>query len=213
MMMHRRAIAPIVLLLFLSAPMAYGVTIDGPLNLVGSHGGNVRFDDPTVTNRLRVVNTLWRLSNLEYDGGANRGALAFDCQTGVNMTILAVSRYQVTYLVETAIGTPVTTYVYYANNDNRPVGTNTNTLTFNDATDVTTVTTIGNSVTVTLDYANLSGIGINGLEYFLSLFPIIAFMGALEARKRDIVGNRIVVAALVFALAAIVLMVIRATGA
>lgn len=204
---------PLVLAIFLAAPMAYGLTIDGPINFVIGDGGNIRFDDPTVTNQIRAVNTLLRLNNLQYDGGTNRGALAFDCQAGVNMTIQSVNRYEITYLVETDIILPVTTYVYYQNNDNSPVGTNTETIVFNDATDVTTVTTVGNSVTVTLNYANLSGIGITGLEYFLSIFPLIAFFGALEAKKRDLISNRIVVAALVFALAAIVLLVIRATGA
>lgn len=208
----KRTALTLLTLTLLFAPMVNAVTIDGPTNFM-REGGNVRFDDPTVTNQIRVINDLWRLSNLEYDGGANRGALAFDCQAGVNMTIQSVSRYEITYLVETAIGLPVTTYVYYQNNDHRPVGTNTETIVFNAATDVTTVTTVGNSVTVTLDYANLSGIGINGLEYFLSLFPIIVFFGALEAKKRDLVNNQIVVAALVFFLAAMVLLVIRAAGA
>jgi len=128
------------------------------------------------------------------------------------MTILGIGPYQIQYSVATALPGAVTTNVYYANNDHLPVGTNTDSVAFNDVTDITTVTTTGN-VIVTLNYANLSGLGISGLEFIWTIFPLVALLSALEAKKRDLVDNKIVVLALVFAFSAFILLAIRTIGA
>ena len=205
--MNRKALGFLILLLVLT-PAAYAITIDGPFNFQANQGGNVRFDPATVTNNIGILNTLYRYAGLTI-GGNNRGALAFDCSTGTNMTILGVSRYEITYNVSAA-GASIQ-YVYYANNDQAPIGTNTDNIAYNEATDIATVTTTGN-VIVTLDYANLSGLGINGLEVFLNMLPIVALIVSLEAKKHDLISNRIVVMILVFAVAAFVVLAIRSAG-
>ena len=205
--MNRKALGFLILLLALT-PAAYAITIDGPTNFQSSHGGNVRFDPATISNNIGILNTLYRYAGLTI-GGDNRGALAFDCSTGCNMTILSVTRYEIRYNVSAAGA--ATQYVHYANNDHIPQGTNTDTVTYNDGTDTATVTTTGN-VIVTLEYANISGLGINGLEIFLNMLPIVAFLVSLEAKKRDLIDNRIVVMILVFAVAAFVILAMRSAG-
>ena len=193
-------------------PTVNAFTIDGPTNFVYGTGGNVRFDDSTVSTYYQIVNAVSRFNSIRDNGGPNRGTLGFDCQDDVNMTILAIGQYQIQYSVATALPGAVTTTVYYANNKHIPVGTNTDTVTFNDVTDITTVTTTGN-VIVTLNYASITGgIAFSGLEIMWNIFPLVALVSALEARKRDLVGNKIVVYALVFAVAAFILFAIRTLG-
>ncbi len=210
--MKRKTILLMIITSTLMVPMVYGFTIDGPTNFVYGTGGNVRFEDSTVSSYYRIVNAVSRFSSVRYNGGGNRGRLGFDCQDGVNMTILGIGPYQIQYSVATALPGAVTTNVYYANNDHLPVGTNTDSVAFNDVTDITTVTTTGN-VIVTLNYANLSGLGISGLEFIWTIFPLVALLSALEAKKRDLVDNKIVVLALVFAFSAFILLAIRTIGA
>ena len=201
----------LVLSLFL-VPMAQGFTIDGPTNFVYGTGGNVRFDDSTTSTYYQIVNAVSRFTSIRDNGGPNRGTLGFDCQDGVNMTILGIGQYQIQYSVATALPGAVTTTVYYANNDHLPVGTNTDTVTFNAVTDTTTVTTTGN-VIVTLDYAPLTGgTGFTGLELMWSLFPLVALVSALQAKKYGFADNRIVAFALVFAVSAFILFAITALG-
>jgi len=212
-MKKTKIIAISTVFMFLLIPMVHGFAIDGPTNFVYGTGGNVRFDDSTTSTYYRIVNAVSRFSSVRYNGGTNRGRLGFDCQDGVNMTILGIGPYQIQYSVATLVPGAVTTTVYYANNDHLPVGTNTDTVTFNDVTDITTVTTTGNGVIVTLDYANLTGIGITGLDFIWSIFPLVVFFTALEAKKRDVISINIVVLAMVFAVAALVLLAIRSLGA
>ena len=211
-MKKTKIIAISTVFMFLLIPMVHGFAIDGPTNFVYGTGGNVRFDDSTTSTYYRIVNAVSRFSSVRYNGGTNRGRLGFNCQDGVNMTILGIGPYQIQYSVATALPGAVTTNVYYANNDHLPVGTNTDSVAFNDVTDITTVTTTGN-VIVTLNYANLSGLGISGLEFIWTIFPLVALLSALEAKKRDLVDNKIVVLALVFAFSAFILLAIRTIGA
>lgn len=205
--MKRHAIV-ILMVYMLVIPVALAVTIDGPTNFVATNGGIVRFNPATISSNIVVNGGLYRYSGTTI-AGSNRGTLAFDCSTGTTMTILTISRYQITYTVAAAGAS--TQYVYYANNMLPPQGTNTDTVNYNAATGITTVTTTGN-VTVTLDYATLSGMGITGLEAFLALLPIVALLVSMELRKHDLISNNIVLMILVFAVAAIIVIAIRTMG-
>ena len=197
--------------------MAYGFTIDGPTNFESANGGIIRFDDSTVSLRYNIYNTLSQFVSLRYGGGNNRGTLAFDCQAGVNMTILGVSNFVVTYNVSTLIPGAVTSYVYYRNHNTViPVGTNTDSLVFNALTDITTVTTTGNGVIVTLDYTNLQLVSVeDSINIMITIFPIVVIVFAvllMELGKMNYVSNRVVIYAFVVAIAAIILGMYRAIG-
>ncbi len=197
--------------------MAYGFTIDGPVNFESSNGGIVRFGDPTVSLRYNFYNTLSQFGSLRYNAGPSRGTLAFDCQAGVNMTILGVSKFIVTYNVSTLISGAVTSYVYYRNNNLvAPVGTNTDSLVFNALTDITTVTTTGNGVIVRLDYTNLQITTVeDSINIMITMFPIVVIVFAvllMQLGRLNYVSNRVVIYALVVAVAAIILGMYRAIG-
>lgn len=67
--------------------------------------------------------------------------------------------------------------------------------------------------TVRIYWQNLSYQAIEGLGLMWTIFPLVVLMYVIEAKKRDLVGNNIVVYALVFAVAALILVAIRLTGA
>ncbi len=208
----------VLLLALMLVPIANAFTIDGPINFESANGGIVRFDDSTVSLRYNIYNTLSQFGSLRYNAGPNRGTLAFDCQAGVNMTILGVSNFIVTYNVSTLNPGAVTSYVYYRNHNTvPPVGTNTDNLVFNALTDITTVTTTGNGVIVTLDYTNLQLISVEeSINIMIDFFPIVVFVFAMmiiELGKMDYVSNNVVIYALVVAVAAIILGMYQAIGA
>ena len=202
--------APLLLLLLLLVPLAQAFTIDGPTNFQYGTDGNVRFGNTFISTQLRIVNALNQFTTLRYDGN-NRGTLGFSCDTGVNMTILSVTRYTIRYNVSTLLGT-VDTYVHYNRNDEIPDGTNTDNIVYDLATDIATVTTTGNGVIVTLNYAGLTDTLVGSFEPFIALFPIAMFLFALEAKKRDLINNRMMVYVMVIAAVGILIYAMRATG-
>lgn len=149
--MKREALSVLILFLVL-LPTVNAFTIDGPTNFNGPNGGNVRFEDITISTQYSIVNTLNQLSGYRLFG-TTYGVMGFDCQAGVNMTVLAVSKNIVRYNVSTLNPGAVTTYVHYGRYENAPAGTNTDTINYNQITDVTTVTSTGNGVIVTLTFA------------------------------------------------------------
>jgi len=195
-----------------SIPPIYAITIDGPYNFQGPHGGNVRFGSSTVTTNIAIVNALNQLSRLQFDGDINRGTLGFDAQTGVNMTILAVNRYTIIYNVSTAIVNPVLTYVHYNRNDHYPTGTNTDNINYNPATDIATVTTTGDGVIVTLNYATASSLAIENYNTFLGILPVMFILLSLEMKKRDLVDNRLFIFMMIVAAGAFIVIAMRAAG-
>lgn len=195
-----------------SIPPIYAITIDGPYNFQGPHGGNVRFGSSTVTTNIAIVNALNQLSRLQFDGDINRGTLGFDAQTGVNMTILAVNRYTIIYNVSTAIANPVLTYVHYNRNDHYPTGTNTDNINYNPATDIATVTTTGDGVIVTLNYATASSLAIENYNTFLGILPVMFILLSLEMKKRDLVDNRLFIFMMIVAAGAFIVIAMRAAG-
>jgi hypothetical protein len=202
----------IVVLLTSSLPLAKAITINGPYNFQGPHGGNVRFGSATVSSRVNIVNALIHLNGLTFGGGINRGALGFDAQTGVNMTILAVNRYTIIYNVSTAIANPVNTYVHYSRNDNVPTGTNTDNINYNPGTDIATVTTTGDGVIVTLNYATASSLAIENYNTFLAFLPVMFIVLSLEMKKRDLINNKLFIYMMIVAAGAFIVIAMRAAG-
>jgi len=202
-----------VLLASLPVTLVEAITINGPYNFQGPQGGNVRFGSATVSSQVNIVNALINLNGLTFGGGANRGALGFDAQTGVNMTIIAVNRYTIVYNVSTAIGTPVLTYVHYNRNDNTPTGTNTDSVAYNPATEIATVTTTGDGIIVTLNYATASSIiAIQNYNTFLGILPVMMILLSLEMKKRDLVDNRLFIFMMIVAAGGLLIVAMRAAG-
>ena len=176
--MTRKAILPILMIILFMVPVAQCFTIDDPdFSFQATHGGNVRFANQVTTTQINIANTLRRFAALTL-GGPNRGVLSFDCDTGVNMTIIAVGANAIVYNIS-AVG-QVDSYVYYGNrNQNTPTGTNTDAVTYDPATDIVTVTTTG-SVLVTLTYGaattDLTGIGVNLIDAFLLITVVSLFL-------------------------------------
>ena len=193
----------------LLVPTINAFTIDGPTNFEGSGGGIVRFDDTFTARQLSIVNALNQFTSLGF--GGNRGTLAFNCDTGVNMTIISVSQYRIRYNVSTLLGT-VDTYVHYNNNDRTPAGTNTDNIVYNQATETATVTTTGNGVIVTLNYAIFSDTLNENFSIFIAMFPIVAFVVSLEAKKRDLISGKLMAYAMIIAVVGLLLVAIRAFG-
>ena len=210
--MTRKAILPILMLILLMVPAAQCFTIDAPdFSFQATHGGNVRFANTVTTTQINIANTLTRFARF-VSGGSNRGVLAFDCDTGVNMTIISVSQLEVTYNVSTLAAGAVSTYVYYANNDHAPIGTNTDTVTYNPVTDIATVTTTGNGVLVTLSYNTVTSLvepSINILIYFL---PLVALVVGLEAKKYGLIGNTLFAYGMLIAILAVLFTALRSMG-
>ena len=203
---------PLFLLLLLLVPVAQCFTIDAPnFNFQATHGGNVRFANSATTTQLNRWNTLTRLGHFAM-GGGNRGALAFDCDTGVNMTIIAVSQLAVTYNVSTLAAGGVRTYVYYANNDHAPTGTNTDTVVYNPVTDIATVTTTGNGVLVTLNYNTVTSLVEPSIDILIYFLPLVALVVGLEAKKVGLIGNRLLVYGLLITLMAVLFTALRSMG-
>ena len=190
-------------------PMVQAFTIDGPTNFEGSGGGIVRFGDTFTARQLSIVNTLNQFTRLGF--GGNRGTLAFNCDAGVNMTILSVSQYTIRYNVSTLLGA-VDTYVHYNNNDRTPQGTNTDNVVYNVGTETATVTTTGNGVIVTLNYATLTDDLNANFDIFIAMFPIVAFVVSLEANKRDLISGKLMAYAMVIAAVGMLLVAIIAFG-
>ena len=210
--MTRKAIMPLFLLLLFLVPVAQCFTINAPdFNFQATHGGNVRFANTVTTAQINRPTTLTRFGALT-TAGNNRGALSFDCDTGVNMTIITVNQLTVTYNVSTLAAGAVNTYITYSTNDHAPIGTNTDTVTYNAATHIATVATTGNGVLVTLNYATISSLiepSINILIYFI---PLLAMLIGLEAKKHDFINNRLFAYIMLIAILGVLFAALRTLG-
>jgi len=133
-------------------PLAYGVTIDGPVNFV-QDGGNVRFGSAFTVDQYDRYNSLSTFTDLNW--GSGTFTLGFDCETGVNMTIISIATYELRYRVNTAASGAVNTYVYYDGYGTPVSSTNTDSVNYNPLTRTTTVETTGNDVIVTLKYGGV----------------------------------------------------------
>jgi len=172
----RKAILPILILILFTVPVAQCFTINDPLfNFQATHGGNVRFAGSVVTAQISVIDTITRFNTFVI-GGADRGNLAFDCDTGSVMVITGVTGNTVQYTI-TAVG-QVDSYVYFGNRLYEPVGTNTDAVVYDAVTGITTVTTTGN-VAVTLTYtapAAAGGADEFGLVNLINAFVLITIV-------------------------------------
>jgi len=149
----------LVMLLLMFAPHVYAVTFEGPINFVGSHGGNVRFGSTFTATQFAWVNGLNRFESLAW-GGSTRGALWFDCDPTVNMTVTQINKKQVAYTVYTGAAGDVTSYVYYLQTSSggvtapTSITANGNPATYSHSatTGITSVTTNGSPVNVLVSY-------------------------------------------------------------
>ena len=159
----RKTALTFIILTALLVPMVNAVTIDGPLNFMGPHGGIVRFGTTTVTSQITIANTLYRFSNLVY--GGNRETMGFDSATGQIMTINAVTASEITYNVT---GVQLT-YVYRPGYG-EPSQVDGGTYTFTG--DITTVTPAG-AGDITITWNTEQNRLFNNLLSYLSLATMI----------------------------------------
>jgi len=90
----------------------------------------------------------------------------------------------------------------------------TNNWSYNTATELATFTLSHSSPkTVKIYWRNLTYLGIEGLNMFWSIFPLVVLFAALEAGKRNLLDVRYVALAIVFAVAALLLFAIQTLGA
>ena len=177
--MAKKPILLIIIASILMVPMVYGLTIDGPTNFQSSGGGNVRYQLTPIVSQINIINTLTRFNRLRL-GGVNMGNLGFDCDTGVNMTVTGINHNTVTYLIETGAGPAVDSYIYYRrdiglNQLTSPASVTGGTWTYNDGTDVLTVTTLGASVPVIVTYGmDVSSPLLSGSTLIWTLIPFLA---------------------------------------
>ena len=168
---------PLMFLMLLMVPVAQCFTINNPLqNFQATHGGNVRFANAVVSAQISVVNANTQFNTFVI-GGADRGNLAFDCDTGAVMTITDVTGNRVQYTI-TAVG-QVDSYVYFGNRLYEPIGTNTDNVDYAAGTGITTVTTTGN-VAVTLTYTT-GGAERKALNYQILAFYALFGLGVIAA--------------------------------
>jgi len=139
-------------LLFYTLPIVYGVTIEGPVNFV-QDGGNVRFGSTFTMDQYDLYNGLSTFTDLTW--GSGTFTLGFDCETGVNMTIISISTYELRYRVNTDEAGSINTYVYYSGYGRPVTSTNTDSITYNTLTRTTTVKTTGDNIIVTLKYGGV----------------------------------------------------------
>lgn len=134
-MKHKASIFLLALLTLV--PVAHAVTIDGPTNFRGPHGGDVRFEDVTVSHTIRVINWVYGF-NPTSQGGNNYGLLGFDVSTGDVLTVLNIQTKRITYNVSGAS----TSYVMYPS-AGEPDQVTGGTYTYNSVNETTVVTTTG----------------------------------------------------------------------
>lgn len=166
----RRTIPILTLLTLLMVPMAYGVTIDGPLNFVHTHGGNVTFQLQATSNQIYTEGNTTRFQRFTH-GGSSYGRIGFDADTGVTMTVLDVQDEQVTYNV-TAAGD---TYIHY-DEKGPPSSVTGGTHTYDPNLQTTTVTTTG-AGEVTVEWQpERTSLYNNLLNYLVigGLIPLVA---------------------------------------
>lgn len=186
----------LVLIVFTSIllPMVYAVTFIGPVNYIATHGGIVHFSQTFTAQSLTYSKGLNFFTALFW-GGTLRGNLGFDADSGVNLTVTSILSNRITYTVETLSGTPVQTYVHYrrsvglypASAPNEVTG---GTWTYNQGTQVITVTTSGSPVTVTIEYygATVSPPLFDAANILVALLPLMIIAVVISDVKEGVFG-------------------------
>jgi hypothetical protein len=121
----------------LATPMVNAVTIDGPTNFRGPHGGDVRLDNVVTSNTVNIVNWVFSFNNYR-EGGTNYGLLGFGVSTGDVLTLQNVQTRRISYNVSGAS----TSYVMYPS-AGEPDQVTGGTFTYNAVNETTIVTTTG----------------------------------------------------------------------
>ena len=74
------------------------------------------------------------------------------------------------------------------------------------------VTTTGDGVIVTLNYATASSLAIENYNTFLGILPVMFILLSLEMKKRDLVDNRLFIFMMIVAAGAFIVIAMRAAG-
>jgi hypothetical protein len=203
----------------LMVPLVYAITFIGAINYVGPHGGNTTFSQNFTAYSLTYGTGLNQFTSMVW-GGNLRGNFGVDADAGVNVTVTAIGRDQVTYTVTTLAPGNVDTYIYYYRNISggaklrapTEVTANGAAAPFTYAGGVASITTTGSPVTVVATY----GVGDVGagdtLDILLQLLPLVALIVALEARRLDLIGNRIMVMVMLVAAVGFMVWLFHAYG-
>jgi len=180
-MRTRQLTLTLIIITALLTPIVHAVTIDGPTNFQGPHGGIVRYTTLSTT-QINIAQGIWRLAGAR-SGAANLGAIGFDCSTGVTMTMQSLTRDQVRY---TVAGTG-TQYVYYrGRHPTTQLGAAT--MVYDDATGIATLTA-PTGASVTIWYSQASTGLVDAQNIVILLLPLLVLAVAVNDFRNDMLGS------------------------
>jgi len=177
-------------------PSAYAISFIGPINFIGTRGGIINFDSNFQASIYNDVYNLNYFSNLAW-GGTIWGHIGFDADTGVNMTVLEITRDTVTYNVTTALPGNVNTYLYYYRAQvsvypslSEPSEINGGSYSY--AGGIANITTSGSPVIVTVIYGSGSGVSTNIIQaqdVLIALMPFTVLVMIISDVQNGVLGK------------------------
>jgi len=162
----------------------YAISFIGSINYIATHGGIVQFSQTFQADRLTYANGLNHFAYLVW-GGDLRGNVGFDADTNVNLTVTGITRDVVSYTITTALPGDVQTYLYYYRHVSvspslsEPVEVSGGSYTY--AGGVTTITTSGSPVDVSVTYGAGSGVSSSFVQAQSMLIALMSFMVLVTA--------------------------------
>jgi len=176
----------------LMVPLVYAAWFIGPTNYRAAAplNGNVTFAQNFQASASRPYLGLFYFTNFNWLDNL-RGNIGFAAVAGVNMTVTAVGKDTIQYTVTTAAPGPVNTYLYYRRNvPMNPMSPPTAVTggTFTHAGSVTTVTTTGSPVLVTVTYgASVAPLIFNASAVLIGLMPFLVLAAVIgDAHSGDL---------------------------
>jgi len=193
-----------VILAALMVPFAHSVDWLGLINYIPGRGGTVNFAQDFTATTLVPWGSLWRWTNMTWLG-FNLGIFSIDATTGSTILVTGFTDETITYTV-TGAGTH-RQYIYYRGYPAR-IAAVTGGTGQPSTVNILQVTTTGNAA-VTVTYNPVASLAGQTLDMLISFFPLVAFVLSLEAKKRGLIGNRLLALVLLIAALGVLIFVIR----
>lgn len=197
----------VVSLAALMIPLVPGIDFIGDINYIPGRGGTVNFAQNFTATQLNAWGSMWRWANMVWPG-LNVGTFAIDASTGSTILVTGMTGDTITYTVTGAGGH--SQWIYYrGRRSNMAIVTGGNVVPVTQTT--LRVNTNGNSI-VTINYVSVVPTASLSMDVLLSTFPLIALVVALEAHKRGLIDNNLMVMAVVIAIVGIMIYMFRVAG-
>lgn len=177
-------------------PSVYAISFIGPIEFIGTRGGVITFDSNFQASRYNDAYNLNFFSNLVW-GGTIWGHIGFDADTGVNMTVLEVTRDTVTYNVTTGLPGNVNTYLYYYRSQvslypSLSGPTEVSGASYTYVGGIANVTTSGSPVIVTVTYGIRSGVStefVQAQNILIALMPFSVLIMIISDVQNGVFGR------------------------